>query len=155
MSKKNKQEVEELNPKSGKKKFIIILIFCILALGVGAFLGTSYYLKSTGEEKPIEQVYFDIGDITVNVDNESAVKHYAKITLSVGYDKKNKALATELEEKKSSLIDKAIFYFKSLKYEEFSYENEEKLKEFLKAEIDNVLNEGKIESVVFTNLIVQ
>lgn len=140
-----------------KGKYIIIIILCLLIIGGAVFAGVYFGLSKgseTNEPKPIVEAYLEMGEIFVNLSDEDG-KRYAKITLTLSYDSENKDLATEIETKQVALRDTAIFYFKSLKAENFSASNESALKKELTNRLNKNLTEGLIIDVKFNELLVQ
>ncbi len=140
-----------------KGKNIIIIILGLLILGGAVFAGVYFGLSKgseVSEPKPIVEAYSEMEEIFVNLSDEGG-KRYAKITLTLSYDSKNKDLATEVETKQVALRDTAIFYFKSLKAENFSANNESVIKKELTDRLNKNLTEGLIIDVKFNELLVQ
>lgn len=143
--------------KKKGKNIIIIIILVLLIIGGAVFAGVYFGLSKgseTNEPKPIVEAYSEIGEIFVNLSDTDG-KRYAKITLTLSYDSENEDLATELETKQVVLRDTAIFYFKSLKAENFSASNEGALKKELTDRLNKNLTEGLIIDVKFNELLVQ
>lgn len=150
-----KEKKEKSENKKGKS--IILIIVGLLVIGVAVFAGVYFGLASgnnASEQKPVVEAYSEMGEIMVNL-SDVGVKRYAKITLTLSYDSGNKDLTTEIETKQVALRDTAIFYFKSLKAENFSANNEGLLKKELIDRLNKNLTAGLIRDVKFNELLVQ
>ena len=153
------EDNKEVKKKKSKSSLIIIIVVVCLVVGIGTFLATNYFFKSNVTE--IEEVtlqnnlFFNVGEITINIKSETSHKNYAKVNLDLSYDKSFKKLSAELEEKRSIITDTCIFYFKSLTLNDFSAENEILLKENLKNKINEILENGELTSIIFTMIQVQ
>lgn len=145
---------ETKSNKKGNK--LIIIIAALLIVGIGAFAGVYFALSNSGQavEKPIVEAYWELGEIMVNL-NDNSGKKYAKVTASVSYDSANSDLTEELTTKSVALRDVAIFYFKSLKSEDFSPDNEVNLKKNLVEKLNYELKSGLILDVMFNELLIQ
>lgn len=140
-----------------KGKSIIVIIIGLIIIGVAVFAGVYLGLsRGNGADKviTIEEAYSEIGEIFVNLSDEGG-KRYAKISITLTYDSKNKDLTSEIETKQVALRDATIFYFKSLKVENFSSGNEEMLKKELIERMNKNLKTGLIIDVKFNELLVQ
>jgi flagellar protein FliL len=145
---------EKKAEKKGSKLIIIIAIIAIL--GGGTFAGVYYFMNKNNASQPvvIEEAFFEIGEIFVNLSDEGA-KRYVKLKVSVSYDKKNKELAKEIEDKKVVLRDVAVFYIKSCKAKDFEPANEAVLKGDLIARMNQKLKSGVLKDVYISDIIVQ
>lgn len=151
------KEVEKEKKKSGGLKNVIIIILALLVLGAAAFGGFYFYKQSNAEPKEeiIVQTKVPVGEqMTVNLNSENA-KRYLKVSVSLGYDSKDKATTKEIEQKGIEIKDKTLFYLKSRKLEDFETKNEKNLKAGLVEEINELLVEGEILDVYFTDLLTQ
>lgn len=173
---KNKEKKAPKEPKEPKVKnnneknsLIIKIISYVLLLAFIAgctYFGVYYGIKkATGDNKSVEnteskpskvenEVYFEIGEMTVNLKEDSG-KRYVRLNLTVGHSEKNKDLTKEIESKKGVLTDAAIFYLKSCAYTDFTAGNETVLKENLIKKLNEKLESGTISSIIFTDLIIQ
>ena len=140
--------------KKKSKLPLIIGLFIIVALSAvgGAYLYLSQ--NTEAKEKVVVETYADLGEIFVNLDEESG-KKYVKLSATMTYDSENKELAEELTVKAVALRDSAVFYFKSLGVEDFNTENEAILKEKLVEQLNINLSSGKIIDVKFGQLLIQ
>lgn len=140
-----------------KSKKLIIIIIALVVVGVAVFAGVYFGMSMNGEKKepkPVVEAYSEVGEMFVNLSDEGG-KRYAKIILSLSYDSENKDLTEELATKQVALRDTAIFYFKSLKAENFTANNEGVLKKELTERINKNLKSGLIIDVKFNELLVQ
>lgn len=141
--------------KKGKR--IIIIILGLIIIGGAVFAGVYFGLsRGSEDDKPviIEEAYSEVGEIFVNLSDDNG-KRYAKISITLSYDSKNKDLIEELETKQVALRDTAIFYFKSLKAEDFASKNEGVLKKELTERMNKNLKDGLIIDVKFNELLIQ
>lgn len=143
--------------KEKKKGSKLIMIIAILAIfGGGTFGGVYYFMNKNNSSQPvvIEEAFFEVGEIFVNLSDEGS-KRYVKLNLSISYDKNNKDLAKEIEDKKVVLRDVAIFYIKSCKASSFEPANEAVLKGDIITRINQKLKSGLIKDVYISDIIVQ
>ncbi|WP_102400920.1 flagellar basal body-associated FliL family protein [Haloimpatiens massiliensis] len=156
---------KEKDKGTGKgKKFIIVILFLIVA---GGFAFGGYYIATknasasmavnTGETKKaplVEESFFQLGEFTVNLADENS-KSYIKLNIYISYPKKNKKLAKEVEERKSTLRDAVNLELMSKKSTELDVKGVEKLKKELLDKINSKLYKGEIMNVNFDNIIIQ
>lgn len=150
---------EKKEAKSSKGIMIILFILGLLVLGAATFGGVYLFMKTNSNVKTqqvvIENMYMDLGEVTVNLADEGG-KRYFKGQLSVGYDKKDKKVAEELESNLVVVKDIVIFYFKSQKSDFVNNTaNEEEMKKQLMEKINKELVKGKINDIRFNSIIVQ
>lgn len=145
---------EKKEKKSGKKS-ILTIILTLVVLGAGSFAGVYLYMNKTADkEVVIEEAFFEVGEIFVNLSDKER-KSYAKLNLSISYDKTNKNLPVELEEKKVVVRDTVIYYLKSCTTDSFTPSNEEALKKELTSRINSKLKDGTIINVYISEIMVQ
>ncbi|WP_411170350.1 flagellar basal body-associated protein FliL [Clostridium sp. MB05] len=146
---------EEKNIKKKKSKLIIIIAIMAI-LGGGTFGGVYYFMNKNNVSKPVvmEEAFFEVGEIFVNLSDEGT-KRYVKLNLSISYDKNNKELVKEIEDKKVVLRDVAVFYIKSCKAKSFEPANEAVLKGDIIARMNQKLKSGVLKDVYISDIIVQ
>lgn len=148
---------EEKKEKSSKKNTLLIIILLIIGC-LGAFAASYLYFSSKNsepKEKIVEEAYQECGDpMIINLADTSG-KRYVKVKVTVGYDKKNKKLATELSEKTTVIRDAVIFHFKNLKSEDLKEEVEEEMKKDLIKSINEKITNGPIEGIYFDEYMMQ
>ena len=95
------------------KKTILIVVILLILVGGGTFGGVYFYMSKNTASKPvfIKEGFVEIGEIFVNL-REKKKKRYVKLNMSVSYDKSNKDLSKEIEDKKVVIRDVANFYIK-------------------------------------------
>lgn len=148
---------EEKKEKKSGKKFALIIVLLLIFAGGGTFGGVYYFMSRNVASNPvvIEEAFVPVGEeIFVNLSDENA-KRYVKLNLSLSYDKRNKDLATEIEQKQVVIRDTAIFYIKSCKAKDFEPANEARLKGDLIARINEKLTTGVLKDVYISDIIVQ
>ena len=142
---------------SGKLKLVFLIIFVSILVSILGVVGIKYIrLSNKGNtETIIKEIKVPLGDeIMVNL-SDLGGKRYLKAKVNISYDEKDKKAAKEIEEKNAEIKDKTIFYLKSKTVGDFSSDNEEILKNDLVAELNKIMNEGKIIDVYFDQLITQ
>ena len=153
-----KQDVKN-SGKSSKGLMIVLFILGLIVLGAASFGGVYLFMKtqSTVSAQAVieERLYTDLGEMTVNLSDESA-KGYVKCQISVGYNKKDKKTPKELETNLVVVRDVVNFYLKE-KDSEFVSDpaNAEQMKEEIIEEVNKQLVKGKITDVRFNSIIVQ
>lgn len=146
---------DEKKEKKGGKKNILFAILGLIVLGVGSFAGVYIYMNKTAEKEiVIEEAYFELGEIFVNLNDENK-KRYVKLNLSIGYDKENKDLTKEVEEKKVVMRDTVNYYLKSCTVDSFTPGNEAALKKELVTRINSKLKNGTLIDVYISEIMVQ
>ncbi|VYU41126.1 flagellar basal body-associated protein FliL [Clostridium tertium] len=148
---------DENKEKKKGKRLVLIIVLLLIFVGGGTFGGVYYFMSKNSGSQPvvIEEAYVGVGEeIFVNLSDENS-KRYVKLNMSVSYDKKNKDLAKEIEEKKVVIRDVAIFYIKSCKAKDFEPANEAVLKGELITRINEKLTKGVLKDVYISDIIVQ
>ena len=142
--------------KKKTNKTILIVLLLMIFIGAGTFGGVYFYMKKNNATVPVivKESFVEIGEIFVNLSDEGN-KRYVKLNMSVSYDKSNKDLAKELEDKKIVIRDVANFYIKACEAEAFEPENEVVLKADLIARINQKLTTGVLKDVYISEIIVQ
>ncbi|MBW6408550.1 flagellar basal body-associated FliL family protein [Clostridium weizhouense] len=153
------KEKDTKEGKGGGMKKIIIFVLALVLVGGGVFAGTYMFMQKNNQvavkEKPIECVYVDLGEMTVNLADEGG-KRYFKGKISVGYDVSDKDAPTEMEAKKVVIRDTTIFYLKALKLEFMNDpKNEQKIKTELMDKINKQLAKCKVVDIRFDSIITQ
>lgn len=140
--------------KKGSKLIIIIAILAIL--GGGTFGGVYYFMNKNNASQPVvmEEAFFEVGEIFVNLSDEGS-NRYIKLNISISYDKNNKDLTKEIEDKKVVLRDVANFYIKSCKAKDFEPANEAVIKGDIVARMNQKLKSGILKDVYISDIIVQ
>lgn len=144
----------EENKKS--KKTILIVVLLLIFVGAGTFGGAYYFMSRNNAYNPVvvKEGFVEVGEIFVNLSDEGS-KRYVKLNMSVSYDKTNKKLAKEIENKKVVIRDTANFYIKSCKAKDFEPANEVILKGDLISKINQKLTRGVLKDVYISDIIVQ
>ncbi len=163
------QQPVQASATSGLNKIIKILIYIALGLaGIIVMSIIAYYVAkyATAQQykevasiavvkpPPPLEVYNFADDFRVNTADKDET-HFVKLRLSLGYQQGNKALSTELAQRMPQLrnIINLILAGKT-KEELSSIEGQLELREEIKASINHILSEGKIEEVYFYEFIV-
>ncbi len=165
MSKKNSNGNELGKEKGGSSKLVLIIVTAIVifALISGAvFVGYTVATKNVGkntngtsESNLLEkEATLDLKEFLVNLRDEEKSK-FVKANIFLGSDGKNKKLQKELTAKVPQIRDCINKILRTKKSTDFTTEGEALLKEEIIVKANELLNNGKIANVYFTDLIVQ
>ncbi|WP_373898326.1 flagellar basal body-associated FliL family protein [Haloimpatiens sp. FM7315] len=155
---------EKQTEKKGKsKKIIIILLVIVLAGGCG--FGGYYFATRKASDSGVksavnmqgnvEKTTYELGEFLINLADQDE-KRYFKANIYLGFPKKDKKLAKELEENKSIIRDTINLSLISKKAAEL--ENIKGLDAFKKdilTKINSKLTEGQVMDIYFDSIIVQ
>ncbi len=148
-------------------KFMMIIIIALLVIIIAA--GTSFTVMkfiipgsgsgsggSNGQndektEKSIGPTY-ELGNFTVNLANSGGYKFVkASITAEIS----DKKVIEELDKRKPQIRDIIICILRSQDIQDIENPEGNKLKELIQERINNIIDNGKITSVWFTQFVVQ
>ncbi len=146
------------NQKKFNKGMLIIIVILLLIIVIGGVAGFFIISKALSngeikERKIVEQV-LNFEEIIVNINDVSSNK-YAKFTLAVTYDSKNKGILEDINSNIHKIKDGIISIFKEKKVSDIddSY-GIEQIKQEIKQKINSILEDNEIISVYFTDLII-
>ncbi|MBD7909835.1 MULTISPECIES: flagellar basal body-associated FliL family protein [Clostridium] len=148
---KNENIETENSPKKGNKMMIVVVLALVIA-GIGTFGGVYFYMqaKNTVTVAKVETANYQLmEDTQINLSDKGA-KKYLKTSVALSYDKSNKNLAKEIEEKKLNIQDATVWYLKGKQSTDFEADKKEELKKGLVEIINKELDKGKIVDVLFT-----
>ncbi|WP_346913551.1 flagellar basal body-associated FliL family protein [Clostridium sp.] len=165
MNKKNSKGNELEKEKGGSSKLVLIIVTAIVifALISGAvFVGYTVATKQAGknnsdtsESNVVEkEATLDLKEFLVSLSDEGKSK-YVKVSIFLGSDEKNKKLQKELTAKVPQIRDCVNKFLRTKKSTDFTIEGEALLKEEIIVKVNELLKNGKITNVYFTDLIVQ
>lgn len=165
MSKKSSKGNELEKEKGGSSKLVLIIVTAIVifALISGAvFVGYTVATKNSGkdnsdtsESNVVEkEATLDLKEFLVSLSDEGKAK-YVKANIFLGSDEKNKKLQKELTSKVPQIRDCVNNFLRTKKSTDFTIEGEVILKEEIIVKVNELLKNGKITNVYFTDLIVQ
>lgn len=168
MSKKSSKGNELEKEKGGSSKLVLIIVTAIVifALISGAvFVGYTVATKQAGknnsdtsdtsESNVVEkEATLDLKEFLVSLSDEGKAK-YVKVNIFLGSDEKNKKLQKELTSKVPQIRDCINNFLRTKKSTDFTIEGEVILKEEIIVKVNELLKNGKITNVYFTDLIVQ
>lgn len=159
--KKNRNTIrdneDEIIEEKGHGFIIFICILSLIVIGGGSFAGFYFYKTNiSSKNTQVEKTYVDIGEITVNLADESG-KRYLKSGIYVGYDKGDKKAKKQLtKEKQLSVVQDALsFYLMQKKTDYFNGNYEDELKEELIDAVNKKVQDFKITDIKLVNLIIQ
>lgn len=167
--------------KSDKSKKIIIVLLILILIGILSF--AFYYLKlkkdnqfgnlnirqnqmSVNQKNMLngnmqnnaaiiqEEATYELGDFTLNLADKDE-RRYMKANICLGYPKKAKKLAKELDEDKCILRDTINLELMSKTANDFDVKGIQKIKKDIVNKVNMDLTQGQIINVYFNNIIVQ
>jgi flagellar protein FliL len=136
----------------------VIFIVTIVIVTVGILNSgskTQTYQNISTEYKakdPVLEWYRSLEEVRGRTADETP--HTVVANVFLGYAKGNKAINIELGERTPEIRDILRSFFTSKKADEIRPEMEEALKAEIKERINMILTEGKIDKVIFDNLVV-
>lgn len=144
------------NDKEKKSKGpIIVIILLLLVIIIGGIMG--FFIISemnSGKDEEIVEEVITLDESVVNLKDPS-LKKYAKFTLAITYDSKNKNILEDITDNLYKIKDGIIVIFQNKTPEDIEGSGGiEALREEIKAKINSILEDNAIESVYFTNLLV-
>ncbi|CDI49795.1 flagellar basal body-associated FliL family protein [Clostridium tetani] len=169
--------IENSTEKGSKLKIVIAVIALLVLVGGGTYGG--YYLSqrekkvSNSIQQPNNQQVtnsvninensgyvrnvvpsnsFEAGEFLVNLSDEEA-RRFVKTRIHLGYE--NKRLAKELEQKKPIILDTINSVLRSKKSTDFNEKGVDKIKLEILNRVNTAFQNGRCETVYFTELIIQ
>ncbi|AWZ48205.1 flagellar basal body protein FliL [Clostridiaceae bacterium 14S0207] len=144
-------------------KIIIIILLVLLLLGGAIFAGFMYANSKNPISKNIntnfrnnfikDLVICPLDENTINLADKDA-KRYIKVKVSLGYEK-NAKLAAELEKDKDKVTDCVISVIRCKKADDLNAAHEEDVKKTIKDKVNQILINGQIEQVYFSEILIQ
>jgi len=154
-----KDAEEEKAPKKSKLKLIIIAVV-VLFVGTGGIYGYSVYRKGKKENaKTIKaenvSIVCPLNSFVVNLlDKQGAGKRYLKVTMQVEVGKEEEKLL--IENHNAQIRDTILLLLSSQSLREINtMEGKLELKQALLSRIGQILGDGVVRRVYFTEFVVQ
>ncbi len=155
--------------QSGLNKIVKILIYVALgAVGLVLMVVVAFYVATFAAQKqytdvasivvmkpppPLEAFNFS-DDFRANTADRGE-SHFIKLKLSLGFEQGNAALSNELAQRKPQLINIVnLILANKTKAQLSTVQDQLELREEIKASVNHVLSNGKIQEVYFTEFIV-
>jgi len=152
-------EEEQTPPKKSKLKLIIIAVVVVL-IGVGGFVGYSMYKKgkaTKAEAKKGQQVSIicPLKSFVVNLlDKRGVGKRYLKVTIELEVGKEEHKLL--IENHNPQLRDTVLLLLSSQTLKEINtMEGKLELKQALLTRMKQILGDGVVHRIYFTEFVVQ
>lgn len=178
MADEEKEEgAEQTQKKSGGKMMLIIIIVLILLLLIGGGLAAFLMLSGGDEEatqsQPVQQQstqrqksgakrstdlltigpMYPMDQFVVNLLSESGSR-FLKVSLDIELG--SEELSPEMDSKKAAIRDIIIRVLSSKTFEEVStMKGKEKLKDEIVEKINQILADGQVRNIFFTDFVVQ
>lgn len=135
---------------------VMIIISGTVAYFIAQRVGTppaAQKVSPEGVEKARPYWYFNMESFSINT-SDIDEPHFVKLTIALGYEEGKVDLQTELNQRRPQLRDIIIRIVGSKKYTDLNTQDKrEALKEEIKNSINDVLIQGKIKNVVFTEFV--
>jgi flagellar FliL protein len=145
-----KQVKNDKDKESSGGKKALFFVLALIVIGAATFGGVYFFMqtKGTAEKEVVKTTFVLSKETKINLSDKKA--SYVMTGISISYDSSNKKLATEIEEKKIELQDKAIWYLKSKVTTDFEAGKEVELKKGLIESLNKELHYGKILDVYYS-----
>lgn len=139
--------------KKSNMGMIIIIILLLVVIVVGGLVAFLVLSKKSGNPPKIVEQVVTIDETVVNLKDPS-MKKYVKFSLAITYDSKNKKILEDINSNMYKIKDSIITVFKDKTVNDVESETGiEGIKQEIKTNIDEILEDNKILSVYFTNLL--
>ena len=152
-------EKEEVPTKKSKLKLIIIAIV-VLLIGVGGIFGYSKFNKGKEKKAEISQadkasIVLPLNSFVVNLmDKQGVGKRYLKVTMGLEINKEEDKLL--IENHNAQLRDTVLLLLSSQSLKEINtMEGKLELKQNLLARMSQILGNGIVRRIYFTEFVVQ
>ncbi len=177
MAEESKEEVKSEEKKSGSNVLLIVVIVLILIILIGGGLGAFLLLSGDEEEaqtqapqQPQQQMQkqrssarstnlltigpmYPMEQFVVNLLSESGSR-FLKVSLDIELG--NEELSPEMDKKKPAIRDIIIRTLSSKTFEEVStMKGKERLKDEVVQKINEILADGQVRNIFFTDFVVQ
>jgi flagellar FliL protein len=146
-------------PKKSKKKLIIIIVAALVVVGggAGAFLSGAFTQKKEEVVDPnlIEKtVYYDMDEFLVNLNNPGNQVSFLKTTITL--ELPNQATMNEVQSKLPRIRDTFQIYLRELRSSDLQGSaGIQRLRAELLLRINNLLEDNKVNDILFKEIIVQ
>lgn len=139
--------------KKSNMGMIIIIILLLVVIVVGGLVAFLVLSKKSGNPPKIVEQVVTIDETVVNLKDPS-MKKYVKFSLAITYDSKNKKILEDINSNMYKIKDSIITVFKDKTVNDVESETGiEGIKQEIKTNIDEILEDNQILSVYFTNLL--
>ena len=154
-----KDDGEEQAPKKSKLKLIIIAVV-VLLIGAGGFFGYSKYKKGKAARPETKKegkvsIVCPLNSFVVNLQDKQGVgKRYLKVTIQVEVGKEEEKLL--IENHNAQIRDTILLLLSSQSLREINtMEGKLELKQALLSRMGQILGDGVVRRVYFTEFVVQ
>ncbi|MFX0548877.1 flagellar basal body-associated FliL family protein [Hathewaya histolytica] len=157
---------EKLNNEKGENKLQIVnvALLSLILIGMIAF-GTYMFLYKGPNNNKVKneqvsgtvdikrQEVYSLSDMTSNLADKDS-KRYVKIKVALGY-KKNDKLKEELDKKKDIISDSIVSVVRNKTADNFNGIGIDSIKKEINTKINTYLNEGLVDNVYFSEILIQ
>lgn len=155
-----KDEKENQVPKKSKLKWIIIITIIVLLVGAGGFFGYSKFkkntkVKATNEKKQKVSIICPMKSFVVNLlDKKGVQRRYLKVTIEVEVG--DEAAKQLIERNDPQLRDSVLMLLSNQTLNEINtMEGKLELKQELLSRMGQILGNGVVRRIYFTEFVVQ
>ena len=155
-----KDEKDAQVPKKSKLKWIIIITSVVLLIGAGGFFGYSKFknntkVKATTEKKQKASIICPMKSFVVNLlDKKGVERRYLKVTIEVEVG--NEASKQLIEKNDPQLRDSVLMLLSNQTFNEINtMEGKLELKQELLSRMGQILGNGVVRRIYFTEFVVQ
>jgi len=136
---------------------VLIIVSGTIAYVVAKRVGTPPVPEKVSPQQKVKQKplsYFSLESFSVNT-SDTDEPHFLKVTLELGYEQgTTNELQTELNSRRAQLRDIIISILGAKRYTDLNTQNKrELLKEEIKRKINDVLINGEVRQVAFTEFV--
>ncbi|HUV49846.1 MAG TPA: flagellar basal body-associated FliL family protein [Anaerolineae bacterium] len=159
---KEEAELEEKEPKKGKKSIIkwIVVFLGVVILAAAGFAGWTYYKTHlSGSEKASvgqtvqEPGVWSMGSLVINLMDDNG-ERYLKAVIQI--EVSNQDAVLELDLLKPKITDSILGLLSSKSYKEIAgFEGKQRLKDEIAMRLNSHLTKGQVRRVYFTEFLIQ
>jgi flagellar FliL protein len=155
-----KDAKEDQAPKKSKIKLIIIIATVVLLIGAGGFFGYSKFKKNTGAKAATQKtekvsIICPLKSFVVNLLDKSGVgKRYLKVTIEIEVGKEADKLL--IDSNNPQLRDSILLLLSNQTLNDINtMEGKLELKQELLSRMKQILGEGVVSRIYFTEFVIQ
>jgi flagellar FliL protein len=171
MSEAGKTKKDGKEAKGGKGgnlfKIIIIVFLAIILVAGAAFAG--YYVATKNNDTTAKHSTEGAASVVTNVTEayflaveeklvnlaDADGKRFAKMTITIAYDIKNKKVAAELTEKTDVIVDAINNIIRNKKAADFNGKGAEDIKREILERVNSLIKTGRATNVYYKDILIQ
>lgn len=154
--------MSEAQDKKNKTKkvlviVIIIIVFLVSTSLIAYFIATSVLSDDNNDDNSEDEineivqtgVFVKVGQYLTNLEDDNVIR------LSIELEVENNETKEEVEERKAKIHDRILSIIRTKTSEEIKSDGIDELRKDIASELNNILNEGIVLRVYFTDIFVQ